>query len=58
MEETGTFQMIVLRPLIYFHKFAEECSKALAVFVLWGNISVCYLPHSLLLLPYGMNFIY
>lgn len=58
MEETETFQMIVLHPLIYFHKFAIECSKALAVFVLWGNISVCYLPHSLLLLPYGMNFIY
>ena len=58
MEETGTFQMIVLHPLIFFYIFVAECSKALAVFVLWGNISVCYLPHSLLLLPYGMNFIY
>ena len=42
MEKTKTFQVILLISLIFFIHLLLNTLKALAVFVLWENISVCY----------------
>ena len=48
MEKTKTFQVILLISLIFFIHLLLNTLKALAVFVLWENISVCYYSISLL----------